>query len=150
MGSLHWLANNWFTLLNAIGISGGLFFTGYSLHSETKTRRIANLLTITINHREVWAELYRNPGLKRVLESSVDLTREPVTQAEEIFVNLVIIHLNTVYQALKDELLIKQEGLRRDVWWFFSLSIPQAVWDKMKVLHNDDFVAFVERCRNWK
>ena len=150
MGSLHWLADNWLTLLNAVGIIGGLFFTGYSLHSDTKTRRIANLLIIAKNHREVWAELYRNPGLTRVLESTVELTRQPVTRAEEIFVNLVIIHLNTVYQALKDELVIKQEGLRRDVWWFFSLPIPQAVWDKMKVLHNDDFVAFVEQCRNWK
>ena len=45
MGSLHWLAQNWFTLLNAIGVVGGLLFTGHSLRSETKTRRIANLLS---------------------------------------------------------------------------------------------------------
>jgi hypothetical protein len=42
MGSLRWLTENWFTLLNVVGVIGGLFFTGYSLRSETKTRRIAN------------------------------------------------------------------------------------------------------------
>jgi hypothetical protein len=40
--------------------------------------------------------------------------------------------------------------LRRDVAQFFSLPIPRAVWEKTKVTQNDDFVAFVESCLNWK
>jgi hypothetical protein len=31
-----------------------------------------------------------------------------------------------------------------------SLPIPRAIWEKVKVVQNDDFVAFVESCRNWK
>ncbi len=53
MGILRWLAENWFTLLNVIGIVGGLFFTGHSLRSETKTRRVANLLSLTQAHRDI-------------------------------------------------------------------------------------------------
>lgn len=55
----------------------------------------------------------------------------------------------TLY-ARKTGLIFKLEGLRRDTWWFSSWPIPRAIWDKAKILQNDDFVAFVESCRNWK
>jgi len=150
MGNLHWLMENWFTLLNATGIIGGLIFTGYSLRSETKTRRVANLLTLTEGHRDIWKELFRYPQMGRVLDATADVSKQPVTREEEIFINLVIQHLSVVFHAMQDELTIKPEGLRRDVWWFFSLPIPSTVWAKLTVLHNDQFVVFVEKCRNWK
>jgi len=49
-----------------------------------------------------------------------------------------------------DTVVVKVEGLRRDIAQFLSLPIPREVWEKIKVLQNDDFVAFVESCRNWK
>jgi hypothetical protein len=33
---------------------------------------------------------------------------------------------------------------------FFALPITREVWEKIKVLQNDEFVAFVEYCLNWK
>ena len=150
MGGLRWIAENWVTALNALGVVGGLIFTASSFRSETKTRRVANLLTITKNHRDIWADFYRNPELARVLDTRVDLRKQPVSRDEEIFVNLVILHLSSVFHALKDDLLINQEGLRRDVWAFFSLPIPSAVWERVKFVQNEAFVAYVEACRNWK
>ena len=150
MGGLRWIAENWVTALNAVGVVGGLFFTASSFRSETKTRRIANLLTITRNHREIWADFYRNRELTRVLDATADLAKRPITRDEEIFANLVILHLSSVFYALKDELVTHQEGLRRDVSSFLSLPIPLAVWERNKVLQNDAFVTFVEQCRNWK
>jgi len=150
MESLQWLATHAFDLLSAIGIVGGLIFTAHSLRSETKTRRIANLLSLTEAHREIWKELLRYPHLARVFEPKADPSKQSITLDEEIFVNLVIQHLGVVFQAMQDELTISPEGLRRDVWSFFSLPIPDAVWNKLKVLQNDRFVAFVESCRNWK
>jgi hypothetical protein len=150
MAGIRWLIENWVLALNSAGVIGGLFFTASSFHSEARTRRIANLLTITRNHREIWADFYRHPELARVLDASADIAKLPVTHEEEIFVNLVILHLNSVFYALKDELVTNQEGLRRDVWSFFSLPIPLTVWQRVKVLQNDSFVAFVEKCRNWK
>ena len=145
-----WLAENWFTILSAIGIVGGLLFTAVSLRAQTKTQRIGNLLTLTQNHRELWSQLFERPVLARVLDKTPDLEREPITSDEEIFVNLVIQHLNSAHYAISDNLVIKPEGLRRDVWRFFSLPIPQAVWNKSNVLQNEDFADFVEQCRNWK
>ena len=150
MGGLQWIAENWIIVLNAIGVVGGLLFTGFSVRSEARTRRISNLLTITANHREIWAELYDRPRLSRVLDPSANVAKTPVRQNEEMFVIFVILHVYSVYQAMKDGLFVKLKGLSKDIGWLFSLPIPNAVWQKMKVLQNDDFVEFVENCLNWK
>ena len=150
MGSLQWLGHNWIDLISVVGVVGSLLFTGYSLHSETKTRRIANLLSLTQGHREIWKQMFSNPQLIRILDPDAEISAKPVTQQEEIFVNLVIQHLSVVFHTMRDELTIKPEGLRRDVWWFFSLPIPLAVWKELQVFQNGRFVTFVEACRNWK
>jgi hypothetical protein len=144
----EWISQNFFNLLSAAGIIGSLWFTAVSLRSETKTRRVANLLTITANHREVWKEFFGKPELVRVIDPSADVRKLPVTPAEEFFVNMVISHTSSVYEALKDDLLIKQENLRRDVKSFFSLPVPKAVWIKIKLLQNQDFAAFIESSLN--
>ena len=58
--------------------------------------------------------------------------------------SMAISHTSSTYEAIKDELLTKQEGLRRDVGLFFSLPIPNAVWQRTKLLQNFDFAAFIE------
>jgi hypothetical protein len=143
-----WLAQNWFDLLSVIGIVGGLLFTAISLHSEAKTRRVANLLTLTQNHRELWKVFYQNVQLTRILDASADLSSAPVNRGEEIYVNVLVQHLSSVYQAMKSDLTIKAEGLRRDVRNFFALPIPKCVWEKLKPLQDQDFARFVEDCLN--
>ncbi len=139
-----WLADNWFNLFSSLGIIGGFLFTAASLRSETKTRRVANLLTITINYREIWKEFFNTPELARVIDPAANVFKRPVTPDEEFFVNIVLAHTSSVYEALKDELLTKQEGLRRDVKSFFSLPIPKAVWHQTRLLQNQDFAAFID------
>ncbi len=150
MGIGEWTLQNWFNLFSAVGIIAGLWFTAFSLRSETKTRRIANLLTITANHREIWKEFLNNPKLARVRDAVADTTKQPVTDAERVFVTFVIFQMSSVFYAMSDQLVVKVEGLRRDIAQFLSLPIPREVWEKIKVLQNDDFVVFVDSCRNWK
>jgi hypothetical protein len=144
MGTGEWIAQNWFNLFSAISIIAGLWFTAFSLRADTRTRRIANLLTITANHRELWSKILLNPELKRVLDPAADPVKQPVTDAEEMFVGLVIAHINSVYYAMSDKLIVEYEGLRRDVKSFFSLPVPRAVWSATKLLQNQDFAAFIE------
>jgi hypothetical protein len=146
----NWLAENWFNLLSAVGIISSFVFAAISLRSETKTRQTANLLTITASHRDIWKQFLNDENLARVRSDKVNLTRNPITDAELVFVNLVILHLNSVYYAMKVQLVVEYDGLRRDVAQFFSLPIPKAVWEKVRAVQNDDFVEFVEKCRNWK
>jgi len=150
MGFGDWFSNNAFDLISAIGVIASLCFTAVSLRSETKTRRIANLLAVTANHREVWKIFLHNKALARVRDASTNIATNPTTDAERVFVGMVIQHVNSVYQAMNDQLVVKLEGLRRDIAQFFALPIPSEVWEKLKPLQNDDFVAFVESCRNWK
>ena len=86
MGISGWATGNWFDLLQSLGIIGGLLFTAWSLRSETRTRRVNNLLAITKGHRDIWTEFYRQPKLKRVLADRADLGREGITREEEIFI----------------------------------------------------------------
>lgn len=146
----QWLAQNWFDALSAAGIVGSLLFTGINIRSEARTRRIANLIALTESHRDIWQQMLRHPRIGRVLDASADLAKTHPTREEEIFVNLVIQHLSVVFHAMRDDLTIRPEGLRRDVAWFFSLPIPMAVWDKVRILQNDRFVAYVAHCRDWK
>ena len=146
----EWILQNKFDLLSTIGIISSLCIAIYSLRSDTKTRRVANLLTITANHREVWKVFLNDKGLARVRDASVDLIKLPTTEAERVFVTFVILHMSSVFYAMSDQLVVKVEGLRRDVAQFLTLPIPRDVWEKIKVFQNDDFVAFVESCRNWK
>jgi len=150
MGIGDWILQNWFNLFSAIGIITGLWFTAFSLRSDTKTRRVANLLTITANHREVWRVFLDDKGLARVRDASADTIKQPVTDAERVFVTFVILHMSSVFYAMNDQLVVKLEGLRRDIAQFFALPVPREVWDKIKVVQNDDFIVFVESCRNWK
>ncbi len=143
-GDCATLSQNWFNLFSIIGIIGSLWVAIITLRSEAKTRRVANLLTITANHREIWKEFFHSPQLARVIDPSADVSKTPPTPAEEFFVSLVVSHISSVYETLKDDLLTKQEGLRRDAAWFFSLPIPKAVWTATKLLQNQDFAAFIE------
>lgn len=147
MEGLHWLADNWVIELNALGVIGGLFFAAISHRSEAKTRRIANLLTITANRENIWKHFYARPDLVRVIDPSADLVKNPITPAEEEFINSVILHINSAYYAMRDEMVIKLEGLRWDVGAFMSLPLPNAVWKKTRKFQNEDFIAFVEKCR---
>jgi hypothetical protein len=144
MGIREWVFQNWFNLSSSIGIIAGLWFTAFSLRSETKTRRIANLLEITANHREIWKEFLSNPKLERVRDAAADTAKQPVTDAELMFVSLVIHHINSVHYTMSDKLVVKYEGLRRDIAEFLSLPVPKAVWEKIKRYQNEDFAAFIE------
>jgi hypothetical protein len=138
-GMAGWLAENWFTLLSAAGIVGSLVFKAISLRSETKTRRIQNLLTLTQSHRELWSELLSHPDLARVIDPGAELSKKPITLNEAFYVNMIIQHLSSAFQAIKSGLTIKPEGVRQDIRWFFSSPIPRTIRQKIKVLQNDDF-----------
>lgn len=144
----EWFAQNWFVLLQSVGIVGSLLFTAVALREDTKTRRVANLITITGHHREIWTQLYRRPELARVLDPHVVVQREPVRVEEALFINLLILHLRSVFHAIRQGLYLKPEGLRKDIAWFFSLPIPKAVWEKNKALQDEAFVAFLETARH--
>jgi hypothetical protein len=146
MTFLDWFRDNWFALLQSLGIVGGLFFTGISLRTDANVRRIGNLFTVTKHHREIWTTLYTRPELKRVIDASADLKAQPISDEEELFVNLLILHLASNYRAAKAGMFLLRGEIRADIISFFSLPIPRAVWKKIKAFQDKEFASFVENC----
>jgi hypothetical protein len=146
MAFFAWLASDWIHVLTAIGVIAGLFYNAWTIRSETDTRRVANLLAITSNHREIWREYARRKNLHRVCKKEPNLSRKPVTAAEHEFVNSVILHLNSVYFASERQLLPTMEGIERDVRDFLGLPIPAQVWAESKIYQNRKFANFVDAC----
>jgi hypothetical protein len=62
-----------------------------------------------------------------------------------MFVTFLVLHLSATHQALREGTFTTRQNLEADVRTFFVLPIPQEVWQRTKVLHEPDFVAFVER-----
>ena len=144
MGILPWIGQQWFALLQTVGILGGLLFTALTLRKDERARQISNSIAITEQHRQIWKELYLFPELSRVLLKERNLVREPASQQEELFVRTLIVHLSTAFRAMKHDEFVRLEGLERDVRSFFSLPVPKAVWRKVQPFHDKDFANFVE------
>jgi hypothetical protein len=150
MGIGEWFSQNSFNLGSSIIAIIGLWFNAFAIRSDTKARQVGNLIAVTENHRQIWAEYSQSPDLWRVLDPTADLTKRPMTLREQFFARSVIFQLNSTYYARKNDLIIKLEGLRRDAFEFLSLPIPMATWNLIKDKQNDEFLAFVESCLNWK
>ena len=137
MSLTAWLGSNIFDIVSTVGVIGSLWFTSLAFWAEARARRVSNHVQITANHREIWKLCLMLPALDRVSDEKMDLVQFPVTNAELIFVNLVIAHLNTAYYALRSDVTVDVEALRRDVSNFLSLPIPSAVWEKAKPYQNE-------------
>ena len=144
MGASSWLARNWFELLQTVGILGGLVITAVTVRKDERARKITNSIAINEQHREIWKVLFIYPELSRVMVKDRNLEQEPASELEELFVKSLIVHLSTVFRAMKQNEFVRLEGLGRDARVFFSLPIARITWAKVREFHDRDFVGFVE------
>lgn len=145
---IAWTTENWFTLLQSIGIIGGLFYTGFQIHLDIRTRRMEARFTITKHHRELWGSFADKPNLARVLDPNADLEEAPVTVAEREFVLQVILHLNAVFTAQHEGIAPLSSGLNADLREFFQNPIPLSVWKEGRAKRDPNLRRFVEKIIN--
>lgn len=141
---IAWITQNWLSALGALGIISGLFFNAYSLLVNTRVRKVDTLINITQQHRAIWLKFFDSPSLKRINREAVDLEKEPVTDDEALFVNLIILHLTTVLIAIQKKVLPKLGGLDEDIRDLFTLPIPRAIWDKTKPFRDQDTIRYID------
>ena len=139
-----WIEANWFALLQTIGIVAGLCFSGYAALRDNRSRKIENLLSIHESHRTIWLQIFDDPHLLRILKSQVSLKTKPVTLQERIFVNLIILHLTGVLTAVRAGVMEKPAGGDTDLREFFSLPIPNQVWQDTVQFRDKETRAYVE------
>lgn len=138
------LAEYWFDLLETISLLVGLFAAVHSIREGTRSLKVQNALALTSAHRDIWKMLHDHPQLQRVLRNDVNLRKHPPTVEEEIFVQMLILHLRTAIRARKADLEFGEENIRTDIRQFFSLPIPRAVWNSVRKYQGKDFQDFVD------
>src|SRR5882762_6064452 len=104
-----WIAGHWFELLQTVGIIGGLLLTAYTLRKDEKARKVSNLIAINAQYERIWNEFYARPMLHRVLRTDVDLSREPISDDEYLFVKMLIFHLDAVRWATEAGVFVEIE-----------------------------------------
>ena len=144
VGSVAWISENWFSLVQSAGIVGGLVFAAVSARKETRSRRTENLLTFTGQHRDLWADAHRRPELSRIFQAEVDLVGRPMTVAEEEFLNSVFVHVQTGWELARKERLLDLKVLSADMGNFLSHPLPRAAWERRRAVRDPRFVAFMD------
>ena len=154
--SLSWIKSDWFSVVQTVGIVGGLVFTGITCQQQaraqkeqaktqeqqTKTQETQNLLAFTERHRSLWSEAYQKPELQRIFSPTVNGPTEPSIPEEE-FLNVVFVHYETGWQIAESSYQRYLKPLATDIARFLSLPLPAAVWEKIKAVKDERFVRFV-------
>ena len=144
MSVADWLFDHGLDLLQTTATAVGLFATVYTLHRGVKERKIQNLFTLNAAYRDIWSQVYDDPGLARVMVRHVDLEKHPITIEERVFVQFIILHSRASYKARKAGMDFDDDAVAADLSQFFSRPIPRAVWEKNKGFQDKDFVNFVD------
>ena len=137
--------DRWFEIMQTIGILGSLFIATRALRADTKSRRIENYINITSAHRDIWRLIFDRPELNRVRVMNIDLRSEPITPGERQLVLFVILHMATVFEAMRQDQVIPIEALKADIDDFLSFPIPNQIWQQLRDFQNNEFVMFVEK-----
>lgn len=138
------LGKNWFQLIQTIGIVASLVLSSWAAYAQYRALRVEGLVRLTEGHRALWQEVFEKPALLRVTDPAVDLSKQPLSGEERLFVLLLILHLQTAFEASRAGVIAPVWGLERDVREFFALPIPRAVWADIGRSQSPIFQAFVE------
>lgn len=141
---LGWVGQHGFDLISAIGIIAGLAFTTASFREDIRSRRLANLIRLTEQHRDIWEESLTNPALSRIRDPKADLYTKPVTAEESQFVMLLMFHLYCWFRAASEGEVSALEGVERDIKSFFGRPIAKRVWEDRKAYFDSSFRGFVD------
>ena len=141
-----WAVGHWFDMLQTASILAGFFTTAYTIRTNTRERKIANLFALTTAHREIWSRLHDQQELSRVLSLSVNLHSAPVTLEEELFVHTLILHVRTAFKARELGIQFDDDAVAADIRQFFNRPIPRMVWGRSKIFQDREFVEFIESC----
>ena len=140
-----WLAQNWLDLVQTAGVAGSLAIAVATLRLDVRVRRTEVALSLTEAHRDIWERLIEQPELNRVRDPGADVTVSPPTPAERRFVQLVILHLATVLQAVREGAFDASPGMNEDIRGFLSLPIPRLVAEAILPFQSEEFQAYLRR-----
>lgn len=147
MTEAFWSITRWKELLEIGGTICALLFTGIALHTDIRVRRAQTLIEITKQHRELWMYFDEHPELEALYDAQRDMEKRPLTTMEKRFANYLFLHFRASYGAKRAKIHVLPEHLADDWREIFRNPGFLAAWEKMKRLHDREFVAAVEAFR---
>ena len=139
------LQDHWFELIQTIAIVAGFLYTARTFSLETRVRKTEFIFLVNRAYREIWDSLDQNPQLARILDRSPDLDKQPITQAEERLILLVIHHLSAVHEAMTLGLYPMWSGIEEDIRQIFRLPIPRALLREFLPAQRPAFQSYLRR-----
>jgi len=139
-----WDGRAWFDLLQTAALLVGLFATVHTIREEHRSRKLGNALSLTANHREIWTLMIQNPKLGRVLDARVDIVKHPPTLMEELFVQMLILHVRSALTARKLGLEMGDENMEADIRDVFQFKIPRAIWERTRVYQGEELARIID------
>lgn len=150
-GILAWVDSNWFSILQSIGIVGGLIFTGKTIRDAARTqrdateeRKVSNILEFDARHQNIWSDLYQREDLRRILEEQNDFLKGVVTPVEFQYLRQKVVQFQVGWELAKISKPEEIDAVVRDAAKFFSRPLSRRVWNKVKGLGNPKFVELVD------
>jgi hypothetical protein len=154
-GNGSWWSENWFSIVQTVGIVTGFALAAIALwadlrvrREDVESRRVETLMLTTQYHRDIWSRMLNDQSLDRVLDPDADLAQTPLSEKERMFCTFLVLHLFATFEARKAGVFRADWSEARDLGEFFSLPIPSAVWDLVKDYQNPEFAEFLESARN--
>ena len=141
---VSWFFSDGTQLVESAGIIIGLFFTGFALRADARSRQADILIRLTEGHRALWTYQESRPELKRIFSPDVDIATAPLTPQEARFVQFFINHVVISYRARKLGLYATPEQLESDLREFFSRPVPLAAWQKLRRYQDGDFARYID------
>lgn|GEM_PF-819803 len=122
----------------------GLYYIIKTFVSSYKLSRVNFLYNLTQSHRDIWSKIL-SLGKTNILDPKAN--PESITPEEEWNLIFLILNLKVSYEAhcAKIKRLSKQEII--DIGEFYTLPLPNHVWEKIKRFHEKDFILFVENAK---
>lgn len=142
---MHWLAGNWFNIVQSVALVATLTIAISALRSSGQATRGSNILAIMSSHREIWSQLTTNPELQDVMRSTMS-GNEEISNNEYNFFIQVINHVATAFELAQMGGINPVEGMRRDAHEYMNWPVFRAAWGRNKAYQEPNFVEFIDSC----
>lgn len=136
------LQQNLFNIVQSI-----FLFLGFGLAAKSyddRSRQVGHLLQLGEHYQKIKNTLIHKPELARIFESNPDKSPE-MSPTERNYIQQNIMHIYTVFIAVKLGQLDTFEGIDKDIKRFLNLPLPAMVWEEVKEFQDKEFVTYIEK-----
>lgn len=138
---------DWFTLLQSLGIMVSLLIASFTLWRDVKSRKISNYIDLIQYHRDVWKMTMERPSLNRLFARQKELMKTALTEEEQQFLTFLFLHITCSFELQKSNHIINVEMLEYDVGELLKYPLIRKFWEENKRFYNSDFIDFVDRAK---